>query len=159
MNITVEHYGTTCKYGSIGGGRTWWQRHRLFFMINYVVAVGVVLFACNSMALEARWKFIGVAEEVKFYYDSLTVAYTDKSTVRFWTTQVFPEGHAKVIESRYLNEINCTKRTIRFIQAHIKPKHGKDSISKEPSPLMNIAPDTMFEKFHDTVCRNNMGHP
>ncbi|MBF0337049.1 MAG: hypothetical protein HQL05_04385 [Nitrospirae bacterium] len=114
--------------------------------------LGITMMAVNSMALDARWKFIGVAEEVRFYYDSLTVATTDKDTVRFWTTQVFPEGN-KVAESRYLNEINCTKRTIRFIQAHIKQKDGKNSISNKTSPVMNIAPDTMFEKFYDIVCK------
>ncbi|KJU84983.1 hypothetical protein MBAV_002823 [Candidatus Magnetobacterium bavaricum] len=159
MNITFEHYRVRCRVGNIGVGNIGvgsarWQRHHLLVaMVNYAVVLGVVLFAFNSMALDARWKFIGMAENVKFYYDSLTVTYTDKNTVRFWTTQVFPEGHTKVIESRYLNEINCAKRTIRFIQAHIKPKNGKDSISKESSPLMNIAPDTMFEKLHDTVCK------
>ncbi|MBF0539794.1 MAG: hypothetical protein HQL03_16255 [Nitrospirae bacterium] len=148
MNITSEHYGAL----RAGGLRS--LRHVLLLSaVNYAVVSGIVLLALNAMALDARWKFIGMANDVNFYYDTLTVSHVNKDIVRFWTIQLFPDSDPKLSELRYLNEINCTKRTIRFIQAHIKQKNGKNSMSDEPSPVMNIVPDTMFEKFHETLCK------
>ncbi|MBF0345662.1 MAG: hypothetical protein HQL06_15720 [Nitrospirae bacterium] len=117
------------------------------------LVLGIVFLVNNAMALDARWKFIGTVDEVKFYYDSLTVTYVNKDTVRFWSIQIFPPKETKWSESSYLNEISCTNRTIRFIQAHIKQKDGKSSTTTESSSAINIVPDTMFEEYYYTLCK------
>lgn len=139
--------------------------------ISSVIIVIAILYCKEVIA--ADWKSVGGDDDFSYFYDSATISYPSKGVARIWTKTIYKEkGRAKAMkrfagDKELLNmikiidytvsllEVNCPNKQFRTIAGTSYSKHGKilKMVESTSRPWQPIPPDTMFELYHDLVCK------
>lgn len=113
----------------------------------------VTFFYCSTGGA-SEWQYCCTNRaECHFYFDSESVVKLEKGIIRVWQKVDCREHKdSKVDEFLNLIEYDCGKRMERRLYSRISYREGGIGFLEE-SKWWPIEPDTVFETFFETVCK------
>ncbi|MBI4683749.1 MAG: hypothetical protein HY755_00940 [Nitrospirae bacterium] len=129
------------------------------FFILFMLAALVFLSSNSSLALKTpseneKWDDYAVDEEGNaYFYNSKNVQHMTKNIVRVWIKKFYSQQKSKVEEAKLLWEIDCSKKTMRGIQAHMKNRDKTSDTIKKPSEWSSIPSESTAETLYEIVCK------
>jgi hypothetical protein len=135
-----------------------------------VLLVIIISLAFTPIVEAAKWVYwITDKESNKWYYDSESITYPAKGTLRVWEKTIYSEAGRKSLEkdigtkpsdiskTKALYEFNCTKRKFRITNS-IAFNSSDKVVSKGGDKIRDwqaIHPETLIEFLYNEVCKKD----
>jgi hypothetical protein len=104
-----------------------------------------------------KWEFYATDEEnINYAYNASGIEQLKGNVVRVWVQAIYPPSHLKYIGGRFQWEINCSKKKMRGIQAHMKKKDGTSLDITESSDWSPIPAESTAETLYESVCKKTV---
>ena len=130
-----------------------------------VILIGLAIVGCAE-AWGADWKLFGDHDNYLIYYNIQNITRPSKNIVRVWIrwdytkkgvmdmVGKFGKKYENLDYLKYLCEINCVEKMIRYLSANYYDNKGKVILSLSYSPEQySIVPESIAESLYKEVCK------
>ena len=130
-----------------------------------ILAFGLIIISIGEV-YGADWKLYGFGDDHLDYYDTQGITRPPKNIVRVWirwdytekgvmdTVEKFWKKYENLDHLKYLREINCVEKMIRYLSATYYDNKGKVIHSLSSSPERHfIIPESMGENLYKEICK------